>query len=115
MAQASLACWGCRKEPPDGVKFKRCERCAEAKLPSTYFCSEECMLANWPRHKAWHKHQKEIRSTVMQNSQLQQVDREIAERQARIAEMTGDEYVQLTADAMSRGNEGDLQGAHTEA
>jgi len=108
MAEQSLLCWGCGKEPPEGVKFQRCERCAEQKLPSSYFCGEACMLANWPRHKAWHKEQKEgsVRCSLAAS-----LDRSLAERTAREAENTGSEKLRLGSRAMSLTNEGDLQGA----
>ena len=109
MAEQSLLCWGCGKEPPDGVKFQRCMRCAEAKLPSSYFCGEACMLLNWPRHKAWHKEQKE--GSGVRSSLAASLDRSLAEETAREAEETGDERLLLGSRAMSLMNEGDLQGA----
>ena len=113
MAEASLACWGCKKEPPDGIKFKRCERCAELRLPSTYFCGEACMLANWPRHKKWHKEQKDAAAQWQSSAGWQQATAEqaTAEDHARRAQETGDEYDRLSAHAMSLANRGDLQGA----
>ena len=57
MVEPSRVCWGCGKEPPADVTFRRCQRCAELRLPSSYFCGEECMRANWPRHKEYHKEQ----------------------------------------------------------
>ena len=113
MAEQSLLCWGCGKEPPDGVKFQRCMRCAEAKLPSSYFCGEECMLANWPRHKAWHMQQKERVSIGRSHAHinLPERDRLMTERVAQRAKNTGSEYGRLLAQAMSRGTEGDFQGS----
>ena len=110
MAEQSRVCWGCGKEPPDGVKFQRCMRCAEAKLPSSYFCGEECMLANWPRHKAWHKEQttyvKHLESTSAPVH-----DRSMAKSTARWAERTGDECSKLHAHAMTLSTQGDYLGS----
>jgi len=112
MAEQSRACWGCGKEPAEGVKFQRCMRCAEAKLPSSYFCGEACMLANWPRHKAWHMEQKQLTATVFtEGGVLVGKDRSIAELAARVAEQRGGESVQLQAHAASLMSNGDLSGA----
>ena len=109
MAEQSRACWGCGKEPPDGVKFQRCMRCAEAKLPSSYFCGEECMLANWPRHKAWHMQQKAF-SKPISPSTLRE-ERLYREHVSRIAAETGDEFLQLQIDAGLLMRSDDLSGA----
>ena len=106
MAEQSRVCWGCGKEPSDGIKFQRCVHCAERKLPSSYFCGEECMLANWPRHKKWHKQQKELACHSVPDR-----DHLAAEIKARDAKETGSEYDKLLAHAMSLGNQGDLQGS----
>ena len=111
MAEQSRACWGCGKEPPPGIKFQRCMRCAEAKLPSSYFCGEACMLANWPRHKAWHKAQKEMTATISEAVLEGVTDRSVAERAARVAEQHGGELNQLQAHAASLMSNGDLSGA----
>ena len=102
MAEQSRACWGCGAEPAEGAKFQRCMRCAEAKLPSSYFCGEACMLTNWPRHKAWHKEQKTFADERKATSWQQENDRRLAALAARVAEdTTGDEYFQLQANALA--------------
>lgn len=57
-APSTKACWGCGKEPADGVTFSRCERCITNKLTDSFFCSRTCLETHWPRHKKWHKEQK---------------------------------------------------------
>ena len=52
-------CWGCGGAAPAGVEFKSCGLCQERRLPPSYFCSAECLRKHWPRHNAWHKHQKQ--------------------------------------------------------
>ena len=110
MAEQSRACWGCGKEPPDGVKFQRCMRCAEAKLPSSYFCGEACMLANWPRHKAWHKEVKRISADQLSSEKHTELNQRVAKQAAQLAE-TGGEYEQLTVEGVSLCNAGDFSGS----
>ena len=60
MAEASLLCINCLAPPPEGLpKWQCCVRCAKEKLPATYYCSEKCQAAHWPKHKLWHTAQKE--------------------------------------------------------
>ena len=104
MAEPPRSCWGCGKEPPVGIKFQRCMRCAEQKLPSSYFCGEACMLANWPRHKAWHKEQKDFAAALDRDFEDAGKTRDQqAELLAalQIAEATGDERYQLLVNAVS--------------
>ena len=51
----SKNCWGCGAVTQQGQKFQVCERCVSEQLVPCYFCSQQCFVANWPRHKAWHK------------------------------------------------------------
>ena len=110
MDEPPRACWGCGKKPPEGIKFVRCERCVEQKLPSSYFCGEACMLLNWPRHKAWHKAQKEAVAEHRRTG-LAECDRAVAEQTARLAEDEGNECARLHARALSLANDGDFQAA----
>ena len=67
MAEQSLLCVNCGSAPPPHRRtWNRCTICVERNLPSTYYCGEECMLAHWPKHKLWHKQQKE-RTSQSQN------------------------------------------------
>ena len=68
------------------------------------------MLANWPRHKKWHKEQKEG-VAARHRTGLAECDRAVAELTARLAEDEGDECVRIHARALSLANEGDLQSA----
>ena len=81
-------------------------RCAERNLPSTYYCGEECMNAHWPKHKVWHREQKQ-KDQERRESTVAESERLLAEAEARRAERTGDEYLAI-------GVEGDLH-AETKA
>ena len=59
MAEPSLLCVNCARAPPPRRRtWGRCTVCVERKLPSTYYCGEECMNAHWPKHKVYQKEQK---------------------------------------------------------
>ena len=52
MAEASLLCVNCLAPPHEGLlKWECCARCAKEQLPATYYCSEKCQVAHWPKHK----------------------------------------------------------------
>merc|ERR1711988_1369391 len=59
-------CWGCgASHRPGFAAFQVCGRCRteyEAGLLSTksLFCSKECLVVNWPRHKVWHEEKKSV-------------------------------------------------------
>ena len=60
MAEPSLLCVNCASPPPPHRRtWGRCTVCVARNLPSTYYCGEECMNAHWPKHKEYHKLQKE--------------------------------------------------------
>tara|TARA_B110001452_G_scaffold257290_1_gene251351 strand:- start:323 stop:1432 length:1110 start_codon:yes stop_codon:yes gene_type:complete len=110
MANPLLACFGCGAQPPVGRRtWQRCERCAELNLPSTYFCGKECMTASWPRHKQYHKLQKE--HALSYPDSVDELCRAVANKNAQLAEETGDEYIKIGADAQALATEGDLHGA----
>ena len=100
MLEPSLLCVNCaRPPPPHRLTWGRCVRCAELNLPSTYYCGDECAQAHWPKHKVYHKAQKElakeIREVVLEN------DRSAAEAAAREAERTGSEIHKRVAAAVA--------------
>ena len=67
------------------------------------------MLVNWPRHNKWHKQVK--KATNRWRPLHRENDCSLAELASAHAEETGDEYLELLADAISRSNRDDLQGA----
>jgi len=50
----------------------RCTICVERNLPSTYYCGEECMNAHWPKHKLYHKAQKERAKEIREGTVMEQ-------------------------------------------
>ena len=89
---ASLLCVNCGlAPPPHRRKWDSCKLCARRNLPATYYCGDACMEAHWPKHRAWHKEQKEG-AEEMRASILAEADRSEAEHAAQRAEETGDEY-----------------------
>ena len=60
MAKPSHLCVNCGSAPPPHRrKWDSCKLCAKRNLPATYYCGEACMEAHWPKHRAWHKAQKQ--------------------------------------------------------
>ena len=111
MAEPSLLCVNCaRAPPPHRCTWDRCTVCVARNLPSTYYCGEECMNAHWPKHKVWHKVQKE-RAKWRREGTLLEHDRSLAEAEARRAEATGSEYDKRFAAAVALNTEGDSHGA----
>jgi len=84
--------------------------CVARNLPSTYYCGEECMNAHWPKHKEFHKVAKQLEKESREGTRPD-VERSVAERQARQAERTGDEIQKRCASAMALRNDGDLHAA----
>ena len=111
MAEPSLLCVNCASPPPPHRRtWGRCTVCVARNLPSTYYCGEECMNAHWPKHKLYHKEQKE-RAMEDRAGTVAEHDRSGAEAEAREAERTGDEYLRRCASAMALTSEGDLHAA----
>ena len=111
MAEPSLLCFNCARAPPPHRRtWDRCTLCVERNLPSTYYCGEECMNAHWPKHKVWHKEQKEwVRE--MREGGVRDVELSVADEQAQFAEMTGSELAKRTAAALTLTAEGDIHAA----
>ena len=111
MAERSLLCVNCGAAPPPHRRtWGRCTICIERNLPSTYYCGEECMNAHWPKHKVWHKEQKQHADQRREGTGPERT-RLLAEEEARRAETTGDEYDKRFADAMALNAEGDHNAA----
>ena len=110
MAEPSLLCVNCARPPPPHRRtWGRCTVCVERNLPSTYYCGEECMNAHWPKHKAYHKEQKQ-RTEWRREDTVLELERSIIEKVARRAERTGNEYSKRLSAALAIGLEGDLHG-----
>jgi len=111
MAEPSLLCVNCAQPPPPHRRtWGRCTVCVERNLPSTYYCGEECMNAHWPKHKEYHKVQKQHAEQIREGTEPDR-DRSIAEAAARRAEATGDEYDKRFAAAVAHMAEGDFNAA----
>ena len=112
MAEPSLLCVNCAEPPPAHRRtWDRCVRCAQLKLPATFYCGPACMEAHWPKHRAYHKQQKE-RAEERREGTSHDHDRSMAEETARDAERTGNEYDKRCASAMALHVAGDF---HAEA
>eukprot|EP00964_Phaeocystis_antarctica_P062233 scaffold37272_cov60-Phaeocystis_antarctica.AAC.2 len=102
----SLACFGCARLPSemgdDREKHEVCPICVKLKVPTTYWCCVNCPgnPVAWKRHAVYHKEVKGFRKATEDGGLAQQQQREAAERQARIAAQTGDEYDELLAEGM---------------
>ena len=109
MAEPSLLCVNCARPPPPHRRtWGRCTVCVERNLPSTYYCGEECMNAHWPKHKVYHKEQKERSKHALEMGlEPGGVDRSMAKAKARRAEATGHEYDKSCADVAALMAEGD--------
>jgi len=111
MAEPSLLCVNCARPPPPHRRtWSRCTVCVERNLPSTYYCGEECMNAHWPKHKVYHKAQKQ-RAKELSEGTILDHDRSSAEAEARLAERTGSEFHKRFAAAMVLGTDGDHNAA----
>merc|ERR1740139_1349715 len=72
-------------------------------MTSIYFCGRKCQAKCWTEHKAWHLKDDARREDLNAGGVQQQRGREIAERQARLAESTGSEYSRLLAEGIRHG------------
>ena len=111
MAEPSLLCVNCALAPPPHRRtWGRCTVCVERNLPSTYYCGEECMNAHWPKHKEYHKAQKQWAKEYSEGTLLE-CTRSLAEAEARRAEATGDEHDKRFAAALALNAEDDHNAA----
>ena len=103
-AALSLACIGCFRLPSEvddeREKHPICDKCRDEKLPTTYLCGVNCPAnpGAWQLHGAFHKKLRKTRKKQEDGGAGQQQTREIAEREARIAEQLGDNYSKLVAE-----------------
>ena len=100
----SLACIGCLRLPSDmddeRDKHPICGMCRDQKLPTTYLCGDDCPAnpVAWQLHGVFHKKVRKERKTREDGGVAQQRARQVAERQARDAARTGEEYSKLLAE-----------------
>jgi tetratricopeptide (TPR) repeat protein len=100
----SLACFGCARLPSemgDGrEKHPVCPICVKLKVLTTYWCCVNCPgnPGAWKLHAVYHKEVKTLRKRSEDGGVMQQRNREAAERQARRAAESGDEYMELMAE-----------------
>ena len=112
----SLACFGCARLPSemgDGrEKHPVCPICRELKIPTTYWCDVNCPgnPGAWKRHAPVHKAVKRHRK-ANEDGGMQRRHREAAERQARRAAQTGDEYDELIAEGARYASQQDTRRA----
>ena len=113
----SLACIGCLRLPsemPDGrEKHPICDMCLDLKLPTTYLCGKNCPAnpGAWDLHGVFHKKLRKQRKEWEDGGASQKRDRELAERAARYAAQTGDEYSKLVAKGIQYASKQDLRKA----
>jgi tetratricopeptide (TPR) repeat protein len=113
----SLACIGCARLPSDmddgREKHPICDKCLDLKLPTTYLCGKNCPAnpGAWELHGAFHKRLRKSRKMQEDGGVLQQRTRETAERQARYAAQTGDEYDELLAEGTQYQSKDDTRKA----
>jgi tetratricopeptide (TPR) repeat protein len=113
----SLACFGCARLPSemgDGrVKHPVCPICVKLKVPTTYWCCVNCPAnpGAWKVHAVYHKDVKTLRKRGEDGGVLQQRERETAERAARFAAQSGDEYAELVADGARYASQQDTRRA----
>ena len=82
-------------------------------MPTTYLCGEDCPAnpGAWELHGVFHKKLRKQQKKREDGGATQQRDREIAERQARIAALTGDEYSKLLAEGTRYSSKDDFRRA----
>eukprot|EP00964_Phaeocystis_antarctica_P130657 scaffold94540_cov66-Phaeocystis_antarctica.AAC.2 len=113
----SLACFGCARLPSemgDGrVKHDVCPICVKLKVPTTYWCCINCPgnPGAWKLHAVYHKEVKRHRNRMEDGGASQQLAREAAERVARRAAQSGDEYDVLLAEGARYASKDDTRRA----
>eukprot|EP00964_Phaeocystis_antarctica_P127280 scaffold90946_cov61-Phaeocystis_antarctica.AAC.2 len=113
----SLACIGCFRLPSDmdddREKHPICDKCRDEKLPTTYLCGVNCPAnpGAWELHGVFHKKLRKERKMAEDGGAVQQQDRKTAERQARTAAQTGDEYMKLLAEGSRHASKQDWRRA----
>jgi len=108
LAEPSLLCVNCFKPPPEGrAKWQSCVRCAKLKLPATYYCSEECQTAHWPKHMEYHTKQK----AQMQRRGANLTEERSLVKQLSTGEFADNVYTQTFTQAIALMVEGNLNGA----
>eukprot|EP00964_Phaeocystis_antarctica_P050013 scaffold28967_cov66-Phaeocystis_antarctica.AAC.7 len=109
-AALSLACIGCARLPSDmddeREKHPICDKCRDEQLPTTYLCGVNCPAnpGAWELHGVFHKKLRKLRKVREDGGAALQLDREVAEGQARIAAQSGTEYSKLLAEGARHGS-----------
>ena len=113
----SLACFGCARLPSemgdDREKHPVCQKCRKYKVPTTYWCCVNCPgnPGAWKRHAVYHKAVKRQWKANEDGGVGQQRQRETAERVARDAAQSGDEYQKLVAEGLRYVSQRDIRRA----
>lgn len=82
-----VTCWGCKKKQSDcEYSFMECSKCNEMKFIKSKFCSQECYVENWPRHKEWHKNQEKTRKSIWKESSCDVKHGKVGSRYERLIE-----------------------------
>eukprot|EP00964_Phaeocystis_antarctica_P093273 scaffold60138_cov66-Phaeocystis_antarctica.AAC.3 len=94
-------------------KHDVCPKCVKLKVPTTYWCCVNCPgnPGAWKRHAVYHKEVKGYRKLTEDGGVTQQRAREIAEKVARDAAQSGDEYDELLADGLRYASQQDYRRA----
>eukprot|EP00964_Phaeocystis_antarctica_P160135 scaffold131513_cov63-Phaeocystis_antarctica.AAC.3 len=97
----------------DREKHEVCPICVQLKVPTTYWCCVNCPgnPAAWKRHAVYHKEVKGSRKELEDGGVTQQRNREVAEKAARDAAQSGDEYMELLAEGVRYGSKEDTRKA----
>jgi hypothetical protein len=94
-------------------KHPSCPICRELKIQTTYWCDVNCPgnPDAWKRHTPVHKEVRRARERNEDGGVVQQRQRETAERAAREAARSGDEYAQLVAEGVRYASKNDWRRA----
>ena len=68
-AAVHVHCWGCGALQPERERFQCCALCRSELLDECFFCTAECLLHAWPRHKEWHREQRRLHALAAELSE----------------------------------------------
>ena len=97
----------------DRKKHPICDMCLDLKMQTTYLCGDDCPAnpGAWQLHGLFHKEVKKQRKSREDGGVVQQRYREVAERQAFNAAVTGDKYHEVLAKAALYNSKNDSRRA----